>query len=226
MNRKQLLVFDWDDTFTLGATEAYMACYRAVTIELGLNISDEEIERRIKEKWGSTQEVELENLIKGFNVDLNEAVRIYESNLFGDTFVDNITLVSGAKEALEKLSGSYDFAIVTGLNGKLLVERILPKFNIAKSYFKKIFSVYDLSDSNKAKPHPFMLIETMKKLGYTPSETIMVGDAPGDIKMALAAKVKAIAVLTGHLKRPQAEEIGAAKILESIKDLPKHLRPV
>lgn len=50
---------------------------------------------------------------------------------------------------------------------------------------------------NKVKPAPDMLIKLMQKYAVSPGETLMIGDAKVDQKMALAAGVDFIGVMTG-----------------------------
>ena len=47
-------------------------------------------------------------------------------------------------------------------------------------------------DDPSHKPHPGMIIEIMEELGYSPKDTIMVGDTKVDKKSAKAAGVKFI----------------------------------
>ncbi len=221
--RPQLIVFDWDDTFTLGATDGYMACYGAVAERLDLGLSQEEVRARILSQWGATQEIELQALIKGSDATLEDAVRIYEDNLFGNTFVKKLSFVDGARDVLSALRGSTVMAVATGLNGDLLQDTIMPKFGVDRAMFSSISSVYDLEDHTKAKPHPHMLERIMQTQSVSPQDTIMVGDSRGDMLMARAAGVEPVAVLTGHLTRQEAEELNIEYILETVADLPSIL---
>ena len=47
-------------------------------------------------------------------------------------------------------------------------------------------------DDPTHKPHPGMILQIMEELGYSPKDTIMVGDKKVDKKCAKAAKVKFI----------------------------------
>ncbi len=91
----------------------------------------------------------------------------------------------------------------------------MPKFNIP-DVFAHIISVYDLDDPTHGKPHPFMPNKIMRAEGITPAETVLVGDATGDMQMAWNAGIEPVAVLTGHLNREQAEKLGVRHIIENV----------
>ncbi|MEM6683445.1 MAG: HAD-IA family hydrolase [Pseudomonadota bacterium] len=56
------------------------------------------------------------------------------------------------------------------------------------------FGSLQTADDNPSKPNPHMLEAAMLELGATPQDTVMVGDSPYDIEMALAAGTRAIGV--------------------------------
>jgi D-glycero-D-manno-heptose 1,7-bisphosphate phosphatase len=49
------------------------------------------------------------------------------------------------------------------------------------------------------KPSPRFILETMRKYGLAPEECTMVGDAESDLRAALAAGIRPIAVRTGKI---------------------------
>jgi len=218
----KLIIFDWDDVFTLGATNGYFASYHAALQEVGVNLPPLEEQKRIKAKWGRTVEEELGELLKEKPDLINDAVEKYEKILMGDTFVNCLTLIEGSIELITELSKNYKLAIASGVNPRILKQKIFTKFSIP-DVFSEIITVYDLDDPEKAKPHPFIVEEIMKRQGVKPNETIVVGDAQNDVKMAQAAGTTPVVVLTGHLNRAQAEEMGVKYIIDKVTDLPKVL---
>lgn len=67
----------------------------------------------------------------------------------------------------------------------------------------------------KSKPHPDQLVSVMKELGFTPSETVMVGDTCMDMKMARAADTYALGVTWGnHCEDRLYNEGGAHTVLQ------------
>lgn len=60
-----------------------------------------------------------------------------------------------------------------------------------------------------------------RKLGVKPSECVVVGDYWNDIRDAKAVGAKAIAVLTGLMRREVLERFAPDAVIESVRDLPK-----
>jgi phosphoglycolate phosphatase-like HAD superfamily hydrolase len=117
----------------------------------------------------------------------------------------------------------YKLAVATGAHLQILRERLMPKFEIP-DVFTHILSVYDLDDPAHGKPHPFMPNKIMAELDVKPEETVLVGDATGDMQMAWNAGIEPIAVLTGHLNREQAEKLGVKHIIEHVTSLESELK--
>lgn len=149
---------------------------------------------------------------------VDKACEIYEEHLFGDTFVDCLTVVPGSSDLLERLSKNYLLAVASGVHPKLLKERVMPKFEIPE-VFKQIITAYDLDDSAKAKPHPHIAQEIMRTQNVLPENTIMVGDAKNDVMMARNAGIEPVVVLTGHLSKLEAEELAVKHIIEDVTKL-------
>lgn len=214
----KLIIFDWDDVFTLGSSQAYYQCYHETLRELGIELPVEEEWRRIRSQWGKPHREELRALLQEQPTYLDEACAIYERKFFGDVFVRHLSYVSGANELLVRLQERYTLAIATGAHPWLLRERVMPWFAIP-TVFTKIISSYELPDVSYAKPHPYMVNEILTQTGITASETVLVGDAVTDMQMAQAAGVTPIAVLTGHLTRTAAEGLGIPYIIPQVTDL-------
>lgn len=215
----KLVVFDWDDVFSFGATKGYIACYHRMLQELGVQLSQDEELRRIKKNWGGTSRSEIQGLLMERPELVDQGVELYENILRGDTFVGPLRFVDGGHELLDRLAKNYKLAIASGVNPTVLKEKIFPKFKI-RNVFSEIITVYDLRDHAHAKPHPYMLLEIMKRLGVAPSETVMVGDAANDMQMAESAGVTPVAVLTGHLTKKEAQGMGISHILADVTELP------
>lgn len=211
----RLIIFDWDDVFTLGSTAGYLRCYHRALEELGVRLDPAEEKKRIFAKWGQSHREELRELLKERPHLLDEACRLYEAHLFGTTFVDALTIVPGAKEILLKLHDHYLLAIATGINPVILRERVIPTFGIP-DVFLQILSAYDLPDPAKAKPDPYMVESILKTQNVAPGEAIMVGDATNDVLMAQAACVTPVVVLSGHLNKNQAESLGVKHIIPDV----------
>jgi len=211
----KLIIFDWDDVFTLGSKEGYFKCYNAVLEELKIKLPPEEVKKRILSRWSQSYQSEIAELLKE-NPELEQkGCEIYLKHLFGNTFIESLHCLSGIRELLQRLHEKYILTLATGVHPLLLREKIIPKFNIP-DVFSHIITSQDLTDKTLSKPHPY-IAEQLMRLTNTPKEqTVMVGDAENDVLMAKNAGITPIVVLTGHLKKNEAEELGVKYIINNI----------
>lgn len=221
----KLLIFDWDDVFTLGSTEGYLRCYHKALERVNVQLSPEEEKSRVVAKWGWPFEEVIKNLLREHPEKVTDAVRAYEQALFGSTFINQLTIVPGAVELLNRLKDKYQLAIVSGVNPTLFLDRILIRFNIPY-VFSEMISVYNLPRPELARPNPYMAQQILKRLDKKPEETIMVGDAENDMKFAFNAGLTPVAVLTGHLTREQAEGLGVKFIIPDVTKLEEVLEVI
>ena len=214
----KLIIFDWDDVFTLGSTAGYYKCYHEALSGVGVFLDPEEENKRIKAKWGTGHEAQLRDLLRERPELVKGAVKLYEQHFFGDTFVDCLAVVPGSQQLVSELAKDYKLAVATGGHPKILKDRVLPKFNFP-NVFTQILTIYDIDDIAYAKPHPYMLNKIIETQGMLPSEAIMVGDATNDVLMAQAAGIEPVVVLTGHLNRQEAEKLNVKYIIDDVAQL-------
>ncbi len=210
----KLLIFDWDDVVTLGSKEGYYACYRATLKDLGIVFPEDELHRRIQKRWGQPFHEELKELLLEKPELLDKADKLFEQKFWGDVFVRELHEVREANNLLTYLHNKYTLAVATGNHPDMLKKKIFPQFNIP-DVFAQIITSFDVP-ADKTKPHPYMLEQIMKAQNTTPEETIYIGDAENDVRMAQNAGVEPIIVLTGHLNRQQAERLDVKRILSDI----------
>ena len=187
-------------------------------VELGFYLLLKRRKKGLTPKWGTSHLVELKELLQEYPELVEEAGKLYEQHLFGETFMNCLHVTEGSQEFLQYLSTHYTLALATGVHPKLLKERIMPQFHIPQ-VFTQIMTGYDLADHTKGKPDPYIAQTIMKEQGFLPEETIMVGDAKNDVLMAQHAGITPIVVLTGHLTRQEAEKLGVKYIIEDVTKL-------
>jgi phosphoglycolate phosphatase len=211
----KLIIFDWDDVFTLGSKEGYFDCYHKAITGVGVHLSPEDEHKRILSKWSKSFREELKELLKEHPELVDKACEIYDKEYWGNTFVDKLSVLPGTNELLERLSQKYKLAVATGNRHEMLKERIMPHFKIP-NVFSQIVSSHDIEDQQMTKPHPLMLEIIMKTQGVLPEETVFIGDARTDVQMAYNAHVTPIVVLTGHLSKKEAEELKVKYITDNV----------
>ena len=79
--------------------------------------------------------------------------------------------------------------------------------------------IVTVNDVEHAKPAPDMVVQTMERMGATPDETMMVGDAVYDIQMGVNAGVHTTAVTYGNGSREEMEACGAQHVIDDFADL-------
>jgi phosphoglycolate phosphatase-like HAD superfamily hydrolase len=215
----KLLIFDWDDVFTLGAKEGYIDSLHNTLVELNVRLDPGEEHQRILDTWGKSHQEELKNLLREQPELLDKACKIYEDMFFGGAFVESLKYVPGANETLTKLAEKYILAIATGAHPDVLKKQIMPKFQVP-DVFAQIISSYDINDVKKQKPHPHIIEMIMKEQRCLPSETLFIGDAESDVLMARAAGVEPIVVLTGRLTWDEAQGLKVRHIIKDVTRLP------
>jgi len=217
------LVCDWDDVFTEGSLDGYFACYGHALASVGRPLDEEEIRRRARKTWGQHPSRTMAGLIPNDPQLVEQAVAIYLESLFTDRFISRVRAVPGAVETLARLGRSdLRLGLATGVNPRLLREVIWPRLGF-RNVFQAILTSYDVADAAEQKPSPAFLRRVMAALAVGPEETVYVGDGPTDVKMAQAAGVEVVAVLTGYLARTEAEAMGANAVLEDVTALPEWL---
>jgi|ERR1017187_1674078 HAD superfamily hydrolase (TIGR01509 family) len=78
-------------------------------------------------------------------------------------------------------------------------------------------------DVESTKPAPDLVHAALDKTGDEPSEAVMVGDTPWDVKAALKAGVQTITVISGGFSEQQLTEAGAVAVFESVAELLERL---
>lgn len=218
----ELIIFDWDDVFTLGSIRGYYKCTHEALAGVGVIFGQAEEEKLIKETWPLPHDQQLAAILKDYPERVAEAIKIYEANWFGDTFVDCLTIVPGSQQFLLDMSKKYKLAVASGAHPKVLRDRVFKKFNIP-NIFEDVITIYDLDDPRHAKPHPFMANKIMQNAGVPPNKTVLVGDAESDMQMAWNAGIEPVAVLTGHLDRDEAAQLGVRHIIDNVLGLEAEL---
>lgn len=214
----KLIIFDWDDVITQGATDGYIKCYHEAVTGVGVHLEPEEEKKRIFAKWSKPHTEELAELLKEHPELVEKAAQIYEQHLFGNTYVSAQKEIKGVNELLLRLKEKYILTVATGAHPKILQEKIIPKFKIP-DVFSEIVSSYDIVDPAKRKPHPYIIQKMMHDQNINPQETVFIGDAKSDVEMARAAGVLPIVVLTGHLLKQQAEDLEVKYIIDDVTQL-------
>lgn len=97
--------------------------------------------------------------------------------------------------------------------------RSLMDFVKTFGFDKEISLVLGADDVTKAKPDPEPVLQTLEKLGFSASGTLVVGDMPFDIQMGRGAGTKTCGVTYGNSSREELLGCGADYIIDDFADL-------
>lgn len=97
--------------------------------------------------------------------------------------------------------------------------RSLTDFVRTFGFDKQISLTLGADDVAKAKPDPEPVLETLRRLGFKPSQTLVVGDMPFDIMMGRGAGAKTCGVTYGNASSEELAESGADYIIDDFGKL-------
>lgn len=128
--------------------------------------------------------------------------------------------IEGAFEFIKELAKTdIKLALITS-DSTENAKRTLERFGVFH-----LFSVVEGSDITPSKPSPRALLRVCKKAGVDPTRTIVIGDAPNDVRMAREANVEVLC-LEGLANKNELTEMGAFPFKSwnelSFKTVPNH----
>ncbi|WP_457561740.1 phosphoglycolate phosphatase [Caminibacter pacificus] len=183
-----LLIFDLDGTLIDSVPDITDAINKTFD-ELGIErVSEEDVRNYL----GNGARTLIERALRGKNDEelLQKTLKIFK-NHYKNNVCNKTILYPGVKETLEKLP--YKKVIVTNKPYEFVGE-ILKTLEIDKH-----FEMYIGGESlPEKKPSPLPLLYVCEKMGYKPSEAVMIGDSKNDILAARNAGIKSVAVNYGY----------------------------
>ena len=146
-----------------------------------------------------------------------EVDRLYRDFVahYGDHIADRSRPFPGLEAALDQLAAAgWRFAVCTNkLEGLSL--RLLDALGLSRRFD----AICGQDTFGVQKPHPDILLHTIRRARGAPERAIMVGDSANDIDVARAARVPVIAVEFGYTEVPVAR-LGADRIIDGYAGLP------
>lgn len=205
--KKELIIFDFDDTLNEGGTDVMLEGFRHALTEVGVDVTSDAETRVIADKWGSTHNTIIQELLKESPETVYDACKAY-LDYIEENYIERVEPIEGSVQLLGRLASKHTLALATAAEPSVL-SRTLSRFEIPEGTFSQIITSYDV-DPTRVKPDPFTLYEIMKRTSKTKPQTLMVGDSTPDVLMAQKAGVDVAVVLTGHIGKnlEQIVELG------------------
>jgi phosphoglycolate phosphatase len=134
---------------------------------------------------------------------------------YAEHIADRSRPFPGLEAALDRLAGDgWRFAVCTNKLEGLSV-RLLDALGLSARFD----AVCGQDTFGVQKPHPDILLNTIRRAGGDPDRAIMVGDSANDVDVARAARVPVIAVTFGYTEIPAAQ-LGADRVIDQFIALP------
>ncbi len=126
----------------------------------------------------------------------------------------------GALEAVEALArDGHPIGIVTAK-----IEQGAYRTLRHTGLLRYVQAVVGADSCANAKPHPEPVLLALTRLGYPPSNAVLVGDSPHDIVAAKAAGAIAVGALWGACARDALAAAGADHLLADVAEVPALVR--
>lgn len=190
-DRYQNYIFDLDGTL-VNSSDEVMLCFKSACDNLGADINPKTYNTDVigppLEEIFRTIIVDNSNdkLIKALVVEFN---RIYD---FDEN--DQSPMYENAYDWLTSLKKSGKRLFMATNKFLNPTVRLMKKFNF--DMFEDVYTIDKMAGRYISKQE--MIESIIEKYGLEKSQTVMVGDTPGDVKSAHKAGIKAIGVLWGY----------------------------
>ena len=205
------VIFDWDGTLA-DTREAILFAFHESLSEIGINVTDEAIERRIG--IGSAET---------FREILNSKNVPYDETLIRNLVIGKIQaeidmspqthLFNGAKELLETLKNKTKLGLAS-MNNRQVIDHLLQSTQV-----KEFFAVTITGDEvTKPKPNPEIFLKTAQKLQTKPTECIVLEDSVFGVEAAKAANMACIAVTQGAYSKAELAKANPNLIVTSLQE--------
>ena len=208
----RLVILDFDGT--LGDTRANIVLTMTQTLErLGYPVASEE-------EIAATIGLPLEEGFRVLLPEIGEDESLKCSETYRDIFEINRkklvpNLFPGVAETLDRLYAEGFVLTVASSRSSRSLNGFLADMNMA-GYISYVLGADNVT---KAKPDPEPVLKTMSALGFSPEETIVVGDMPVDILMGKRAGAMTCGVTYGNSCREALSEAGADMIIDHFPEL-------
>jgi len=110
-----------------------------------------------------------------------------------ERYRDDLPLLNGAVEAVERIAAAYPLAVASSSN-RPLIEAVLDAAGIARHFRATVSS----EEVPRGKPAPDVYLEAARRLGVTPARCAAIEDSANGIRAAHAAGMRVLALPNAH----------------------------
>ena len=209
IKHKKLICFDMDNTLVY-SDRAHVYAFNMALRDYGFK---ELSFMAVAIHFGKPKEETIKAISETDDVDtINKINERHDKYLYTETKRYS-KKIPGAESVLKKLKDKYCIAVLSNCSHKN-IETIMTSAGYNLNFFDLIIGNDDVV---KPKPWPDEIVKAGHLLRVKPE--FMVGDSIYDVIAARKAKVRSIAVLTGHYTKEELEKEKPYKIIKNLKGL-------
>lgn len=210
MNNIKFLMLDFDGT-TANTTPSIIYCAAKVCEAEGYIIDRELLARNT----GYTTEQAFILLTGSEEPELIDRLTKAYNATYASEGVEMISLFDGVVETMERLHKKGIKFAITSNNISPIISKMAERLGMAP-YLDNIVC---LDNVENGKPMPDIAIESMRRAGCTPEESVVVGDSIFDMGMGINAGCRCIGVTYGSNDRQKLLGGGANWIVDSFREI-------
>jgi HAD superfamily hydrolase (TIGR01509 family) len=206
------VIFDWDGTLADTKQVILLSFHQALKKAVGLDETDEFIERRI----GVGAKETFREILKAKGIEANPALLDRLVKIKTEVQVEkngSVQMFPGSVALLESLRGRVKLGLAS-MNSREVINNLVEVLNVSK-FFDVILTVDEVS---KSKPDPEIFLKTAQNLGSVPEHCVVVEDSIFGVKAAKAAGMGCVAVTQGAYSKLELKEAKPDLIVSSLQE--------
>ncbi|MBN2028871.1 HAD family phosphatase [bacterium] len=184
------VIFDMDGVI-VDSEPIHLFAEKSLLAKFGISVTDEEIQSYM----GKSLRFLLKNFIDRYhlNTSVEKLYAVQQKTLF-ELYDEKAELLPGLLDLLKILKDDHIDMAVASSSSRALISLVLKKFHLSP-YLKVIVSGEEVK---KPKPNPDIFLETVSKLGYHPSECVVIEDSTAGVQAAKSAGTACVGFRSPH----------------------------
>jgi HAD superfamily hydrolase (TIGR01509 family) len=210
------LIFDLDGTL-VDTVYAHIFAWQRALADSGLPIEGWRIHRRIGMSGGLFTRAVARELGRPLTATEVEAIQARHGQLFRELLPERRPLPGAAELLAELQTAGVLFGIATS-GRRPEIDASLETLALGPETV-----VVERGDVQRAKPEPDLFLACAARLGVSPEECYVVGDAVWDLLAARRARMLSIGLLSGGYGEDELTRAGALRVYRDTRDLRQSL---